>query len=113
MRLRLIVLLVVVVIGIIIIANTVLVVDAGHVAVIFNTITGNLSTRYPGTNILLPTIQRAIPYDTRIQTYTMSASYAEGEVKGDDALEALTKDGQVVKLDISVRFHVDPAQVTQ
>jgi len=112
MRLRLIVLLVLVVIGIIVLANTVLVVDAGHVAVIFNTLNGNLSTRYPGTNILIPGMQRPIIYDTRIQTYTMSAAYAEGEIRGDDALEALTKDGQVVKLDISVRFHVDPQKVT-
>ena len=49
MRLRLISVLVVLVIGIFFIINTVLVVDAGHVAVIFNTVNGNLSTRYPGT----------------------------------------------------------------
>ena len=113
MRARLLLLIAIAVIAIVIIANTVLVVDAGHIAVIFNTASGGLSARYPGTNILIPGLQKPIIYDTRIQTYTMSASYAEGERRGDDALEALTKDGQVVKLDISVRFHVDPNNVTK
>ncbi|HJZ11376.1 MAG TPA: prohibitin family protein, partial [Acidobacteriota bacterium] len=31
--------------------------------------------------------------------------------KGDEALETLTKDGQIVRMDISVRFHVDPTKV--
>jgi regulator of protease activity HflC (stomatin/prohibitin superfamily) len=98
--------------AIVILANTVLVIDAGKVAVIFNTISGNLSVRYPGTNLLIPGVQKAIPYDTRVQTYTMSATYNEGEVKGDDAIDCLTRDGQVVRMDISVRFHVDPVKAT-
>jgi regulator of protease activity HflC (stomatin/prohibitin superfamily) len=113
MRARLLLLIAIAIIAIVMIVNTVLVVDAGHIAVIFNTASGGLSARYPGTNILIPGLQKPIIYDTRVQTYTMSGTYAEGERRGDDALDALTKDGQVVRLDISVRFHVDPNTVTK
>ncbi|HSP07125.1 MAG TPA: prohibitin family protein [Acidobacteriota bacterium] len=111
MRPRLIVFIVLIILGIVVLANTVLVIDAGKMGVIFNTVTGNLSTVTPGTNLLIPGIQRAIIYDTRVQTYTMSATYSEGEQKGDDAIDCLTKDGQVVRMDISLRFHIDPLKV--
>jgi prohibitin 2 len=101
-----------VIFAIILLANTVLVIDAGHTAVIFNQVTGALSSDDQGTHFLIPGMQKPIIYDTRVQTYTMSATYGEGEVKGDDALETLTKDGQVVKLDVSVRFHIDKPQIT-
>ena len=113
MRIRLIMLVVLCLIALVALFNTVLVVDAGQIAVIFNTVSGGLSSRWPGTHLMLPGIQKAILYDSRVQTYTMSATYGEGEVKGDDALEATTQDGQIVKLDISVRFHVDQEHVTE
>src|SRR5262245_49282409 len=106
MRSRLIVLGVLAVILIVVLANTVLIIDAGEIAVIFNQVSGGLSSRYPGTNILIPGLQKPILYDTRVQTYTMAASFAEGEPKGDEAIAALTKDGQVVTMDLSVRFHI-------
>jgi prohibitin 2 len=81
-------------------------------AVIFNQLSGGLSSRYPGTNILIPGLQKPILYDTRVQTYTMSATYAEGERRGDDAIETLTKDGQMVRMDLSIRFHIDQTRVT-
>jgi len=111
MKPRLLVVIALLVFGIIMLANTVLVIDAGHSAVIFNQVTGGLSAQDQGTHILVPGMQKPTIYDTRVQTYTMSASYGEGEVKGDDALEALTKDGQIVKLDISVRFHIDKTKL--
>jgi prohibitin 2 len=113
MRIRLIVFIAIVIIAIVLTTKTFLVVDAGHIAVIYNQVSGGLSARTQGTSMLVPGFQKAILYDARIQTYTMSATYNEGEVKGDDALEALTKDGQIVKLDISLRFHVDPQNVAQ
>ena len=98
---------------IIMLANTVLVVDAGHSAVIFNQVSGGLYSVDQGTHILIPGLQKPKIYDTRVQTYTMSATYGEGEQKGDDALEALTNDGQVVKIDVSVRFHIDQTRLTE
>lgn len=112
MRVRLIIFAVLVLVVIIAMANTVLVVGAGEIAVVFNSLSGGLSSREPGTHLMIPGVQKAIIYDTRIQTYTMSASYNEGEVKGDDALDATTADGQLVKVDISVRYHIDASKVT-
>lgn len=113
MRPRLIMIIVLAIIGIVILSNSVLIIDAGKMAVIFNNINGKLSVRYPGTNLLMPGVQRPILYDTRVQTYTMSATYSEGEVKGDDAVDCLTKDGQVVRMDVSLRFHIDPLKVAE
>lgn len=112
MRTRLIALAVIAIIAIVIIANTVLVIDAGELAVIFNQLTGGLSARDQGTHLLIPAMQKPTLYDGRVQTFTMSATYGEGEARGDDALEALTKDGQVVKLDVTARFHIDKAKIT-
>lgn len=112
MRSRLILLGVLAVVIIVLLANTILIIDAGEMAVIFNQLSGGLSSRYPGTNILIPGLQKPILYDTRVQTYTMSATYAEGERRGDDAIETLTKDGQMVRMDLSIRFHIDQTRVT-
>ena len=112
MKSRLIILGALAILIIVILANTVLIIGAGEMAVIFNQVTGKLSSRYPGTNLLIPGLQKPVVYDTRVLTYTMAATFAEGEPKGDDAIETLTKDGQIVKMDLSVRFHIDPTRVT-
>jgi regulator of protease activity HflC (stomatin/prohibitin superfamily) len=111
MKPRLILIIAIVIFAVIVLANTVLVVDAGHTAVIFNQLTGGLSLRDQGTHLLVPALQKPIIYESRVQTYTMSATYGEGEARGDEALEGLTKDGQVVKLDVSVRFHIDKTKL--
>jgi prohibitin 2 len=113
MRARIVVIIAAVIIGIAIIANTFIVVDAGETAVIFNTLTGGLTSVGPGTHILIPGFQKPILYDTRVLTYTMTSTVGEGEARGDEALETLTKDGQVVRIDLSVRFHIDPAKVSE
>jgi regulator of protease activity HflC (stomatin/prohibitin superfamily) len=113
MKPRLILMIAVAIFAIVVLFNTVLVVDAGYTAVIFNQLTGGLSLRDQGTHILIPALQKPIIYDSRVQTYTMSGSYGEGESRGDEALEGLTKDGQVVKLDVSVRFHIDKPKLDQ
>ncbi len=112
MKPRLIIIIAVAIFAIVVLVNTVLVVQAGYLAVIFNQLTGGLSSRDQGTHILIPGLQKPVIYDGRVQTYTMSATYGEGEARGDDALEALTKDGQVVKLDVTVRFHIDKSKLT-
>lgn len=113
MKPKLIVFLALAVIVVIMVANTILVVDAGEMAVIFNQLTGGLSSRDAGTHILIPALQKPTIYDARVQTYTMSSTYGEQEVRGDDALEALTNDGQVVKVDVSVRFHIDKTKIAE
>jgi prohibitin 2 len=83
-----------------------IVVDPGERAVIFNKATGKLRvTKSEGFYFLIPLIEEPTIYDVRVKTYTMSIAPLEGELKGDDSLQALTSDGQTVLLDISVRYH--------
>jgi prohibitin 2 len=94
------------------IANPLLTVGAGQRAVLFSLTGGTMSRQLgEGTHLIIPFIQRAVFYDVRTQTYTMSGTQWEGEVKGDDSLSALTSDGQVVTIDISVRFHPNAATI--
>ncbi|MEP7235692.1 MAG: SPFH domain-containing protein, partial [Ignavibacteriota bacterium] len=48
------------------------------------------------------------PMDVRTQAYTMSAAHAEGQIKGDDAIEVLTSDGLTLKLEITVQYRLLP-----
>jgi prohibitin 2 len=85
-----------------------IVVDPGEKAVIFNKATGNLRiTPNEGFYFLVPLIEQPTVYDMKARTYTMSIAQLEGEIRGDDSLQALTADGQNVLLDISVRYHPD------
>ncbi|MFN3653475.1 MAG: prohibitin family protein [Armatimonadota bacterium] len=87
-------------------------VGAGERAVLFSLNSGTLSRQLgEGTHLIVPWVQRAEFYDVRSRTYTMSAEARDGELHGDDGLSTLTKDGQVVRVDISVRFHPDPEQI--
>lgn len=87
-------------------------VSAGHRAAIFNMFKGvEHHTMGEGTHLIVPFVQSPTLYDVRTQTYTMSGFHDEGEKKGDDAIYALSSDGQTVKLDITVRYHLDPESV--
>ncbi len=90
------------------------VVPAGARAVVFNSITGLKPTPLQeGLHLLIPVIETPIFYDVRTQTYTMASQRSEGNIQGDDALRVLSADGQQIILDVSVRFQVDPDQVSQ
>jgi regulator of protease activity HflC (stomatin/prohibitin superfamily) len=65
----------------------------------------------PGLHWIIPFVQRVQIYSIARETYTMSSSAAEGQVTGDDSIEARTKDGQQVYIDASVIYQVDPAHV--
>ncbi len=85
-----------------------IIVDPGEKAVIFNKATGNLRvTPNEGFYFLVPLVEQPTVYDMKARTYTMSIAQLEGEIRGDDSLQALTADGQTVLLDISVRYHPD------
>ena len=88
------------------IANPILLVGAGKRAVLFSLTGGTLPRELgEGMHLIIPFVQRAEHYDVRVLTYTMSA------VEGDASMTALTSDGQVVTVDLSVRFHPDPTKV--
>lgn len=65
----------------------------------------------PGLNWVVPFLENVIEYPISRQTYTMSIAPSEGQITGDDSVEARTSDGQVVRVDASVIFSVDPAKV--
>lgn len=89
-------------------------VGAGERAVIFNRFSGVQQNQLgEGLHAIIPWVQRATTYDVKAQTYTMSGSATEANQSAgnsNDALLALTADGQPVSLEISVRYHVDPQQ---
>ncbi len=65
----------------------------------------------PGLNWIIPYAENVVTYSIARETYTMSIAQEEGQVRGDDSVEARTSDGQVVRVDASVIFSVDPDAV--
>jgi len=65
----------------------------------------------PGLHWIVPFVESVQKYSVARQTYTMSSSQSEGQMQGDDSIEARTKDGQQVYIDASVIYAIDPAQL--
>lgn len=65
----------------------------------------------PGLHWIIPFAESVVPYSVSRQTYTMSISTGEGQISGDDSVEARTSDGQVVFVDASIIYAIDPAKV--
>ncbi|MAS32392.1 MAG: hypothetical protein CL610_00200 [Anaerolineaceae bacterium] len=94
-----------------VISQGILIVEPTQVAVVFNTLNGELGEeRGPGTHIIIPVLQSATIYPIEQQQYTMSGIPGEGQVQGNDAVRGRTFDGQEVFLDISVLFGVNPQE---
>lgn len=90
----------------VLLSSTVVIVSAGERAVIFDKVRGVLpETRGEGITFVVPFIQHAIHYDVKTQTYSLGGDSSDGSATtGENAIEGLTKDGQKVNVDISVRF---------
>ncbi len=98
---------------VLVVSQGLLVVQPGFEAVIFNRVSGlEPNTRATGIHLLVPLVEEPIPYDIRTQTYTMAGRTEERTVN-DDSLTALTADGQRVDLDVSVRYRLDPRQLSR
>jgi regulator of protease activity HflC (stomatin/prohibitin superfamily) len=67
----------------------------------------------PGLHWIVPFLENAIMYPISRQTYTMSIAHSEGAIAGDDSVEARTSDGQIVKIDASVIFSIDPDRTVE
>ncbi len=94
-----------------VISQGILIVQPDQVAVVFNTLNGDLETpRRSGTSIVIPVVQEVTIYPIQQQQYTMSDTTAEGSVVGQDAVAARTVDGQEVRLDVSILFGINPDQ---
>lgn len=98
-----------------IVSSGILIVPPARAAVIVNVLSGELEdpARAPGTSIIIPGLQEFIIYPTDQQEYTMSGITSEGRIQGNDAVEALTKDGQEVKLDITVLYRIERQDINQ
>lgn len=96
------------------ISQGLLIVQPTEVAVVFNTLNGQLETpRRAGTHVIVPVVSTYTIYPIVQQSYTMSGSENEGQRQGDDAVRARTQDGQEISLDVSILYGVDPDNVNQ
>ena len=66
-----------------------------------------------GLRWVIPLAEEVTKYPTYWQTYTMSSEPTDGQVLGDDAIRARTKDGQEVILNCSIIFRLDTQQVVR
>lgn len=93
---------------------SVVVVSAGERAVVFDNFRGVLpEVRSEGMTFVLPFVQKAVRYDVRTQTYNLGTNDANPNSQGNSeaAIEARTKDGQTVQVELSVRFQVNAEQL--
>jgi regulator of protease activity HflC (stomatin/prohibitin superfamily) len=67
----------------------------------------------PGLHWVIPFFENVVVYPISRQTYTMSIAPSEGQVQGDDSVEARTSDGQIVRIDASVIYAIDVDRVVQ
>ncbi len=99
-------------VALVLIPRSVLVVQPGYEAVVFNRFSGTeMQPRREGIHILVPVLQFPVIYDVRSQTYNMASQGEERTARITDSLTTLTADGQRVDLDISIRYRIDPTQV--
>ncbi|MBT6069222.1 prohibitin family protein [Candidatus Peregrinibacteria bacterium] len=89
-------------------------VPAGHVGVMFDYTRGGVleTARGEGIQFKIPIIQKATIFNVRTQEYTMSIAAGEGFKYENDAIEARSKDGQVVFVDGTVLFHIAKANAS-
>jgi regulator of protease activity HflC (stomatin/prohibitin superfamily) len=86
-----------------VIAACLVVVPAGHVGV--KVLFGNVRPGYlqEGIHLINPLL-KVRDMSVRAQAYTMSGTVQEGEVKRDDSITVLSKDGLQLKLDVTVTY---------
>lgn len=88
-------------------------VPEGHVGVQKDWGAVNGNTLQSGANWIIPVQQSVQNVETRARTYTMSATQGEGEKARGDSITVKTKDGNSVKVDITVRYRIKGEQADQ
>jgi prohibitin 2 len=81
------------------------VISPGNTGVIFNNLTGSLSTVGQGLALRVPWITRVQSYPTALRTYTMVMRAGEGSSAADDSIDLPTREGQHIRQDISVTYN--------
>jgi regulator of protease activity HflC (stomatin/prohibitin superfamily) len=105
---------IVLVVVVLIILDGLVSVPPGHVGIIYDRGRGVLEKELPeGLHLKIPFWQVSYLTDVRTQEYTMSVSPGEGAIYSDDSMTAPTADGQTVKVDATVLFHVDRTKAAE
>lgn len=87
----------------------IVIVDAGQRHVVWNTFTGVKEKELEeGLNVIIPLVERTIPYSVRIEEYTMTSTVGEGDVHGSDELWSPTKEGLKIGIDLTVLYRLHP-----
>ncbi|MEA1984446.1 MAG: prohibitin family protein [Euryarchaeota archaeon] len=87
-------------------------VGAGEVGVKFSQFGGVQEDELgEGLHIVPPWVS-VTKYSVRSEVYTMSAKSAEGDIRGDDQITALTSEGLTLGMDITVRYRLIPNDVS-
>ena len=99
-------------IGLVIILSAVVQIGPGQVGV--QTLFGSVQNRvlYSGLNFVNPLVE-VEKMDVKTQAYTMSTAQDEGNLKGDDAIWALSMDGLTIKLDVTVWYRLNDIDAPQ
>ncbi len=66
-----------------------------------------------GLHWIVPLAERVVIYPIYHQKLTMTSHPTENDLPRDDSIRARTADGQVVKMDVTVIFRIDPEDVIQ
>lgn len=84
-------------------------IDAGTIGVqsLFGKVNSNILEN--GLNFVNPLVDVYV-FDTKTQNYTMSATAAEGDQVGDDAIRVLSADGLEVVIDLTVLYKILPSE---
>lgn len=89
-------------------------IEPQEVGVVISVISPNGYREQPlrsGLRMIVPLAERVVHYPIYWQTYTMSTEVSEGANVGNDTISARTSDGQVVYLDSSIIYRIDPNEV--
>jgi regulator of protease activity HflC (stomatin/prohibitin superfamily) len=100
---------IIIILAVSIFSGTIVKVDAGERAVVFN-IFGGVEKRVlgEGIHLMLPFIQRATIYDIKQASYTFtSEDQKQGQVLGEE-IHTLTSDGQKIDIELTVRARPQP-----
>lgn len=89
-----------------------IILQAGESGVVFNKITG-IEKRIlkAGMNFTIPILEKIYIYKTQIQSYTAEGDEPVKNINQEKSIEALTHDGQRVKVDISILYRIDESNL--
>jgi len=100
--------------ALIVLNAAVLVVPAGHRAVIFSSVSGTKPiTLGEGLHVITPIVDTPHLFEVRTRAYTFSDAKGAGGDHVDPTISAKTDKQQAVYLDVTVRYHPDPERVHQ